>query len=69
MLVPGPEPAGPAARHVHPPDHGVLTADVAHQVDGSVDEHPPVVGVLALAEQLDAGLDANLGAALASSAS
>ena len=30
MLVPGPEPAGPPTGHVHPPDHGVLAADVAH---------------------------------------
>jgi hypothetical protein len=37
---------------------------VAHQVDGAVNEYPPVIRVLALAEQLDAGLDANLGTAL-----
>ena len=60
MLVPGPEPARPAAWHVHSPDHGVLTADVTHQVDRAVHEHPPVVGMLALAEQHNAGLDANL---------
>ena len=64
VLVPGAEPAGPAARHVHIPDHGVLAADVAHEVDGTLDEHPPEVSVLALAEQIDAGLDANLGTAL-----
>ena len=64
VLVPGAEPAGPAARHVHPGDDGVLAADVADEVDGAVDQHPPEVGVLALAEQLDAGLDRDLGAAL-----
>ena len=37
---------------------------MADQVDGTVDEHPPVVGGLALVEQLDPGLDADLGAAL-----
>ena len=37
---------------------------MADEVDGAVDEHPPEVGVLALAEQLDAGLDRDLGAAL-----
>ena len=63
MLVPGAEPAGPATRHVHPADHGVLAADVADQVDGAVDQHPPEVRVLALAEQLDPGLDPHLGAA------
>ena len=63
VFVPGAEPAGPAARHVHFPDNGVLAADVAHQVDGTANEHPPEVRVLALAEQLDARLDANLGAA------
>ena len=51
VLVPGPEPAGPAAGHVHPGDDGVLAADVPDQVDGAVDQHPPEVGVLALAEQ------------------
>ena len=69
MLVPGPEPAGPPARHIHPADHGVLTADVAHQVDRAVDEHPPEVRVLTLVEQLDTRLDADLGTALSSSAS
>src|SRR5262249_31434647 len=64
VLVEGAEPPGPAARHVHSSDPGVLAADVAHQVDGPVEESPPVIRVLALAEQLDAGLDANLGAAL-----
>ena len=64
MLVPGAEPAGPAAGHVHPGDHRVLAADVADEVDGAVDEQPPEVRVLALAEQLDPGLDADLGAGL-----
>jgi hypothetical protein len=64
VLVPGAEPAGPAARHVHPRDHGVLAADVADEVDGALDEQPPEVRVLPLAEQVDPGLDADLGAAL-----
>ena len=33
VLVPGPEAAGPASRHVHRADHGVLATDVADQVD------------------------------------
>ena len=37
---------------------------MAHQVDGTVHEHPPEIRVLALSEQLHAGLDANLGPAL-----
>ena len=53
MLVPGPEPAGPAARHVHPADHRVLAADVADQLDRAVEQDPPAVGVVAFAEQLD----------------
>ena len=64
MFVEGPESPGPAARHVHPADQGVLAADMAHEVDGTVEQYPPVIRVLALAEQLDAGLDANLGTAL-----
>jgi len=64
VLVPGPETAGPAARHVHPRDHGVLAADVADEVDGTVDQHPPEIRVLTFAEQIDPGLDANFGAAL-----
>jgi len=64
VLVPGAEPAGPAARRVHPRDQGVLAADVADELDGAVDEQPPVVRVLTLAEQLDPGLDANFATAL-----
>ena len=37
---------------------------MADEVDRPVDEHPPEVGVLALVEQLDPGLDRDLGAAL-----
>jgi hypothetical protein len=37
---------------------------MAPQIDGTVDEHPPEVRLLTLMEQLDAGLDANLGTAL-----
>jgi hypothetical protein len=36
---------------------------VADEVDGAVDEQPPVVRVLALVEQVDAGLDADFGTA------
>ena len=63
MLVPRPEPAGPTARHIHPGDHGVLATDVTDEVNGTVDEHPPEVGVFAFPEQIDPGLDPNLGAA------
>jgi len=63
VFVPGAEPAGPAAGHVHLPDHSVLAADVVHQVHGTVNEHPPIVRALALVKQLDAGLDTNLGTA------
>ena len=64
LFVPGAESAGPAARHVHLRDHGLLGADAAHQVDDTVDEHPPEVSVLTLAEQFQSGLNADLGAAL-----
>jgi len=60
VLVPGPEPAGPTARHIHSPHLGLLAADAAPQGDGTVDEHPPEVGRLALAEQVDIRLDAQL---------
>ena len=63
MLIPGAEPPGPAARHVHPPHHGVLTADVAQEVYGTINKHPPEVRVLPLKEQIDARLDAHLGTA------
>ena len=63
MLVPGAEAAGPAAGHVHPADDGVLAADVPDEIDGAVEQDPPVVRVLALAEQLGAGLDPDLGTA------
>jgi len=69
MFDPGTEASGPAARHVHPADHGVLATDVAHEVDGAVDEHPPVIRVLALVEQLHTRVDTDLGAPSTSSAS
>jgi hypothetical protein len=37
---------------------------MADQVNGTLDEHPPEVRVLTLAEQIDPGLDTNLGTAL-----
>jgi hypothetical protein len=64
MLVPGAESAGPTARHVHPPDYGVFAAEEPQEIDGTVDEHPPEIRVLALAEQLSSRLDADLGTAL-----
>jgi hypothetical protein len=36
---------------------------VPDEVDGAVEENPPVVSVLALEEQVGAGLDQDLGAA------
>lgn len=62
MLIPGAEPAGPAAGYVHPRHHQVLAADAADEVDGALDQHPPEVCLLALAEQLRSGLDGHLGA-------
>jgi hypothetical protein len=64
VLVPGAEPAGPAARDVHPGDDVVLPADMTDEVDGTVDEQPPEVRALSLVEQLDPGLDLHLGPAL-----
>jgi len=60
VFVPGLEPAGPTTRSVHPRDYGVLTTDVPHEIDGTVEQHPPEVRVLALAEQVDARLDTDL---------
>src|SRR5437016_3355112 len=60
VLVPGAEAARPAARHIQPADRGVLAADPAYQVDGTLDEHPPEVRVLALVEEIDPGLDGYL---------
>ena len=56
----------PGTSHPH---HGVLKADVAHEVHRPVNEHPPVVRDLTLAEQVHAGLEADLGAVRTSSAS
>jgi hypothetical protein len=50
VLVPGAEPARPAARHIHLSHYGVLAANMAHQVDGTVDKHPPEIRVLTLTE-------------------
>ena len=54
----------PSARHIHPGHHGVLAANMPDEINGTVDEHPPEVRMLALVEQIDAGLDGNLSAAL-----
>jgi hypothetical protein len=64
LIVPRAEPARPAAGNVHPRDQGVLAAAVAVEVDGTLDEHPPEVRMLALAEQLVAGHHAYLGTAI-----
>jgi hypothetical protein len=37
---------------------------MANEVNGAVDQHPPEVGMLALMEQVDARLDADLSAVL-----
>src|SRR5215475_665553 len=63
VLIPGAEAACPQTRH-HPADQRPLLADVPRQLDGALDEHPPVIRVLTLPEQLDAGLDGDLGAAI-----
>ena len=60
MLVPGAEPTGPPAGRVHRTEHGLLAADVPHQVEPALDEHPPEVGRLALAERLVTGAEAHL---------
>ena len=57
VLIPGTKTASPAARHVHPGNDGVLPANMADEINGTVDQHPPEVRVLALTKQLDAGLD------------
>src|SRR5262249_29898800 len=62
-LVPGPETTRPPTRDVHLPDQGVLATDTPHEVDGTVDEYPPEVRVLTLAERLGPRLDANHGTA------
>ena len=60
MLVPGTESAGPAAGDVHPADDGVLPADMTDQLDLSLDQDPPVVGMVAFAEQVDSWLEGDL---------
>ena len=60
LLVPGPEPARPAPGDVHVPDDDLLAADLAGQLHGAVDEHPPVVRVAALDEECLAGDDRDL---------
>lgn len=51
MRVEGPEATGPPAGDVHPSDHHVLLPHPTDQVEGTLDEHPPGVGVLALPER------------------
>ena len=64
MLIPGPKTACPAARHIHSRDHGVFAANVANQIDGAVDQHPPEVRVLALTKQLHTRRNADFSPAL-----
>ncbi len=64
VLVPGAETAGPPARHIHSRDHSVFAANMANEVDGAVDQHPPEVGLLALMKQLETGLNPDLSTAL-----
>ena len=63
MLIPGAEAARPQARH-HPADQGPLLADVPRELDGALEENPPVIRVLAFPEQFDTWLDSDLGAAV-----
>jgi hypothetical protein len=64
VLIPRPKTARPATGYVHPPDDDVLAADMADEFDGTIDERPPEVRGLALAEQIDAGFDPDLRAGL-----
>lgn len=59
VLIPGTKPTSPATRHVYPGHHGVFAANPADEINSAVDEHPPEVRMLALVEQVDAGLDPN----------
>ena len=63
VLIPGAEPASPAPRHIHPGNDVVLPANMPDEINGTVDQHPPEVRILALPKQVDAGLDGNLSAA------
>jgi hypothetical protein len=42
----------------------LLAADVAHEVDRTLDQNPPEVRVLALPEQLAAGLNGDVGSVI-----
>ena len=55
MLIPRPKTTGPAARHIHSRDYGVLAANKANEIDGAVDQHPPEVRVLALTKNSTPG--------------
>ena len=57
VLIPGTKTAGPTPRHIHARDHRVFAANMANEIDGAVDQHPPEVRILALVKQLDTGLD------------
>ena len=61
LVIPGTESARPAAGDIHLRDHGLLAADIADQLNNPLQQHPPEVGVLTLAEQLQSWTDANLG--------
>ena len=60
VVVPCPEPARPSSGHVHPGHDDVLASHLADQVQRAGEQHPPLVGVLALGEQHVAGLEGHL---------
>ena len=64
MLVPREEASGPAAGYVDPADDRLVATGVAGELDGAVDQHPPGRREVALVEQLLAGDDRHLVAAL-----
>jgi len=60
VLVPGAETAGPQSRDVHGADHDVLATDMSEEVDRTLEEDPPRVGVLTLPEQDGTRLEPHL---------
>ena len=62
VLVPGAEPAGPPSRHVHGSQPGLVAPDVTDEVDGPLEQHPPVLGGMVLLEEHVTALEADLGA-------
>src|SRR5262249_29129015 len=64
LFIPCAESTSPAPGRVHLRDDGLLATDVAPQVDDTLEEHPPVIGVLTFSKKLDPGLCADVLAAL-----